>query len=373
LAERASPELGQPPGHHRRRTALRRRVRDHWTPAAERGNLPTTRDIEVRIISEKAIIAREPGGPEVLDWIDRDPGTPQEGEVLVRHSAVGLNFIDTYFRSGLYPWPGEVLVPGGEAAGVVEAVGPGVEGLKAGDRVAYTTPNGACCTARVIAADRVVPLPEGVSDEIAASVMLKGLTAHYLMTSSYRVSEGDTVLVHAAAGGVGLLLGQWLKARGVRAIGTAGSPEKVELALSHGYAQVIDYRAGDFVEPVKQATDGAGVAAVYDSVGRDTWRGSLACLRPRGTLVCFGQSSGPIEGFGMADLAKGSYFATRPSLFHHIADRGELRARASELFAAIADGTLTPRISQRWKLSETAEAHRALEGRQTTGASVLLP
>ena len=324
-------------------------------------------------MSEKAIIAREPGGPEVLDWVEWEIQPPAEGEVLVRHTAVGLNFIDTYFRSGTYPWPGEVLVPGGEAAGIVEALGPGVEGLKLGDRVAYTTPNGACCTARVMPADRLVSLPDGVSDEIAASVMLKGLTAHYLMNDSFRVSEGDTLLVHAAAGGVGLLLGQWLKARGVRALGTAGGPEKGALALAHGYDQVIDYRAGDFVAPVQEATDNLGVDAVYDSVGRDTWRGSLACLRLRGTLVHFGQSSGPIEGFGMADLAKGSFFATRPTLFHHIAGADELRARAADLFAAIEDGTLTPQIGQRWALSETAEAHRALEGRQTTGASVLLP
>lgn len=322
---------------------------------------------------EHAIIARAPGGPEVLDWVAREPGAPGPGEVLVRHTAVGLNFIDTYFRSGLYPWPDEVLIPGGEAAGIVEAVGDDVHDLTVGERVAYTTPNGACCTARVLPADRVVPLPDGIGDEIAASVMLKGLTAHYLMHDSYPAAAGDTVLVHAAAGGVGLLLGQWLAARGVRAIGTAGGPEKVALAAAHGYDRVIDYRAGDFTDAVMAATDGAGVAAVYDSVGRDTWRGSLSCLRNRGMFVSFGQSSGTLDEFRMSDLAAGSFSANRPVLFHYIATAEDLRRRAADLFAAIADGTLTPQIGQRWPLSETAEAHRALEGRATTGATVLIP
>lgn len=286
---------------------------------------------------------------------------------------MGLNFIDTYFRSGLYPWPGEILIPGGEAAGVVEALGPGVEDLQVGDRVAYTTPNGACCTARVMPADRLVKLPDAVSDEVAASVMLKGLTAHYLIHDSYPATDGDTVLVHAAAGGVGLLLGQWLRAKGVRALGTAGGAEKCELACRHGYDLAIDYRARDFIDPVMEATEGLGVDAVYDSVGRDTWRGSLACLKKRGSFVNFGQSSGAIEGFEFADLAKGSFTATRPVLFDFIAATDELRARAGDLFGAIADSTLTPRVGQRWPLAHTAEAHRALEARETTGASVLIP
>ncbi|MBL3570223.1 quinone oxidoreductase [Rhodovulum sulfidophilum] len=322
---------------------------------------------------DKAIIARAPGGPETLDWVDWTPPAPGPGEVLVRHGAVGLNFIDTYFRSGLYPWPGEILIPGSEAAGRIEAVGPGVEGLPVGQRVAYTTRTGACCTARVLPADRLVPLPDAIPDEIAASIMLKGLTAQYLMTSSFPVREGQTVLVHAAAGGVGLLLGQWLAAKGVRAIGTAGGPEKTALARAHGYAEVIDYRAGDFVAPVMAATDGLGVDAVYDSVGQDTWRGSLACLKPRGMFVSFGQSSGLPDGFRLSDLAKGSLSATRPVLFDFIADPAELRTRAAELFAAVAEGTLTPRVGKTWPLAETAEAHRALESRATTGATVLLP
>ncbi|PTW41662.1 quinone oxidoreductase family protein [Rhodovulum kholense] len=322
---------------------------------------------------DKAIIARAPGGPEALDWVDWTPPAPGHGEVLVRHGAVGLNFIDTYFRSGLYPWPGEILIPGSEAAGRIEAVGSGVEGLTVGQRVAYTTRTGACCTARVLPADRLVPLPDAIPDEIAASIMLKGLTAQYLMTSSFPVREGQTVLVHAAAGGVGLLLGQWLAAKGVRAIGTAGGPEKTALARAHGYAEVIDYRAGDFVAPVMAATDGLGVDAVYDSVGQDTWRGSLACLKPRGMFVSFGQSSGLPDGFRLSDLAKGSLSATRPVLFDFIADPAELRTRAAELFAAVAEGTLTPRVGKTWPLAETAEAHRALESRATTGATVLLP
>ncbi|MBN2907191.1 MAG: quinone oxidoreductase [Rhodobacteraceae bacterium] len=322
---------------------------------------------------QKAIIARRPGGPEVLEWADVELPAPGPGEVLVRHTAVGLNFIDTYFRSGLYPWPGEVLIPGGEAAGVIEALGAGVEGLHVGDRVAYTTPNGACCTARTLPADRLVSLPGAVSDEVAASVMLKGLTAHYLIHSSFAVERGQTVLVHAAAGGVGLLLGQWLAEKGVRAIGTAGGPEKVALALAHGYDTVIDYRADDFVAPVMAATEGAGVDAVYDSVGRDTWRGSLKCLKKRGMFVNFGQSSGTLDDFRISDLAPGSFSANRPVLFDYIASPEELRARAADLFAAIADGTLTPRVGQRWALSDTAQAHRALEGRQTTGATVLVP
>lgn len=322
---------------------------------------------------DHAIIAREPGGPEVLDWVEWEVHAPEPGEVLVRHTAVGLNFIDTYFRSGLYPWPGDILIPGGEAAGVVAALGAGVEGFKRGDRVAYTTPNGACCTARAIPADRLVKLPDAIPDEIAASVMLKGLTAHYLIHDSYRVRDGDTVLVHAAAGGVGLLLGQWLAASGVRAIGTAGGPDKVELAQAHGYDAVIDYRAGDFVDAVMAATGGDGVDAVYDGVGRDTWRGSLACLKKRGCFVNFGQSSGTLDEFRISDLARGSLTATRPVLFDFIADAGELRARSAALFEAIVGGALTPRVGQTWPLADTAEAHRALEGRQTTGATVLLP
>lgn len=319
-----------------------------------------------------AMTVPAPGGPELFEKRPIAPPAPGPGEALVRHTAVGLNFIDVYHRSGLYPWAVERdLVPGSEAAGVVEAVGPGVQGLTPGDRVAYTHPLGAYATARVLPADRLVPIPDGVSDEQAASLMLKGLTAHYLLHATFKVEPGMAVLVQAAAGGVGLLLGQWLAALGATAIGTAGGPDKAALARAHGYTEVIDYRAQDFVAPVRALTGGVHVA--YDGVGRDTWRGSLACLRTRGAFVSFGQASGPIEGFGLGDLAKGSFTACRPVLFHYIADPGELRARAADLFAAVAAGVLTAEVRQRLPLAEAARAHRDLEARRTTGATVLIP
>lgn len=319
-----------------------------------------------------AMTVPAPGGPELFEKRPLAPPAPGPGEALVRHTAVGLNFIDVYHRSGLYPWAvARDLVPGSEAAGVVEAVGPGVAGLAPGDRVAYTHPLGAYATARVLPADRLVPIPDGVTDEQAASLMLKGLTAHYLLHSTFKVEPGMAVLVQAAAGGVGLLLGQWLAALGATAIGTAGGADKAALARAHGYTEVIDYRAQDFVEPVRALTGGVHVA--YDGVGRDTWRGSLACLRSRGAFVSFGQASGPIEGFGLGDLAKGSFTACRPVLFHYIADPAELRARAADLFAAVAAGVLTAEVRQRLPLAEAARAHRDLEARRTTGATVLIP
>ncbi len=319
-----------------------------------------------------AMTVPAPGGPELFEKRPFAPPAPGPGEALVRHTAVGLNFIDVYHRSGLYPWAVERdLVPGSEAAGVVEAVGPGVAGLAPGDQVAYTHPLGAYATARVLPADRLVPIPDGVTDEQAASLMLKGLTAHYLLHAAFKVEPGMAVLVQAAAGGVGLLLGQWLAALGATAIGTAGGPDKAALARAHGYTEVIDYRAGDFIEPVRALTGGVHVA--YDGVGRDTWRGSLACLRTRGAFVSFGQASGPIEGFGLGDLAKGSFTACRPVLFHYIADPAELRARAADLFAAVAAGVLTAEVRQRLPLAEAARAHRDLEARRTTGATVLIP
>ncbi|HRO10306.1 quinone oxidoreductase [Amaricoccus sp.] len=323
---------------------------------------------------EYAIVATQPGGPDRLEKRAIAAPVPGPGEALVRHTAIGLNFIDVYHRSGLYPWPVERdLVPGSEAAGVVESVGDGVAAVAPGDRVAYTIPFGAYATLRTIAADRLVKVPDGISDEDAASLMLKGLTAQYLIHSTFRVEPGMTVLVQAAAGGVGLLLGQWLAARGATAIGTAGGPEKVALAAAHGYAHVVDYHAEDFAARVRALTGGQGVHVVYDSVGRDTWRGSLACLRPRGTFVCFGQSSGVIEGFGVPDLAKGSFSACRPSLFHYVATPEELRARAADLFAAVGSGALRAGVRQRHPLGQVAEAHRDLEARRTTGATVLLP
>lgn len=242
-----------------------------------------------------------------------------------------------------------------------------------GDRVAYVMRTGAYCTARVVPAERLVPVPDGVSDEVAASVMLKGLTTHYLLHSSFPVQAGQTALVHAAAGGVGLLMGQWLRILGARAIGTAGGPDKCALARQHGFDTVIDYSAGDFVPQVMAATDGRGVEVVYDSVGRDTWRGSLKCLKKRGMFVCFGQSSGVMDEFRFSDLAAGSFSANRPTLFDYIADRGELLARAEAMFAHIGAGRLRVRIDQRFALTDAASAHRALEGRATTGATVLIP
>jgi NADPH2:quinone reductase len=326
-------------------------------------------------MSDYAMVAPAPVGPETLERRAIATPTPGPGEALVRHAAIGLNFIDVYHRSGLYPWPVERdLVPGSEGAGVVEAVGEGVTEVAPGDRVGYTFPLGAYATARVVRADRLVKLPAGVSDEVAATIMLKGLTAQYLIHSTFRVEAGMTVLVQAAAGGVGLILGQWLAAKGATAIGTAGGPQKVALAQAHGYAHVIDYRAADFTAEVKALTGGQGVHVVYDSVGRDTWRGSLACLRPRGMFVVFGQSSGLIEGFTLGDLAAGgSLSACRPSLFHYIATRAELEARAADLFAAIESGAVRAEVRQRFALGEAAAAHRALEARDTLGASVLIP
>ena len=308
-----------------------------------------------------------------MELVEQAPGTPGPGEVLLRQSAIGVNFIDVYFRSGLYPWPGKTLIPGAEAAGVVEAVGPGVEEFSVGDKAAYVLPNGAYRTARVVPAERLLKLPEGIAPRHIAGAMLKGLTAQYLVTASYVVRPGDTVLVHAAAGGVGLLLGQWLKALGARAIGTAGSAEKAKLALAHGYSDVINYREADFAEAVADLTGGAGCAAVYDSVGQDTWRGSLACLRPRGMFVSFGQSSGMIEGFQIADLAKGSLSANRPVLFDYIATRADLEERAGDLFARILDGALKLDIARTLPLAQAGEAHADLEARRTVGSTVLIP
>jgi len=321
----------------------------------------------------KAMLLGAPGGPDALSLQDVADAAPGTGEVAVRHTAIGVNFIDTYYRSGLYAWPETPLVVGAEAAGVVESLGDGVTGLAIGDRVAYTTPLGAYRERRLIAADRLVKLPDAISDEIAATVMLKGLTVQYLVTSTFAVKPGDVVLVHAAAGGVGLIMGQWLKALGAMAIGTAGSPEKVELARAHGYDHVVDYRSDDFVETVRSVTDGRGCDVVYDSVGRDTWAGSLKCLKKRGMFVSFGQSSGPIEGFQLSMLAQGgSLSAARPMLFHFIEEKVELERRAADLFGRLASGEIRTEVRQRFALSDAANAHRALEGRRTTGASVLM-
>ncbi len=323
----------------------------------------------------KAVRIHAHGGPEALIYEDADPGRPGPGQVLVRHAAIGLNFIDVYFRTGLYPAPnGLPLVPGGEAAGVVTELGEGVTGLKAGDRVAYTVPTGAYAEERVIAADRLVKVPGGVSDEQAAATMLKGLTAEYLLRRTFAVKPGDVILFHAAAGGVGLIAGQWAKSLGATVIGTAGSADKLALAKAHGYDHVINYRDGDFVAAVKEITGGRLCDVVYDSIGKDTFPGSLDCLKPRGMFVSFGQSSGPIPPFAMSLLSqKGSLYATRPTLFTYIAKRDELEAAAAALFGVISDGTVDVVINQRYKLADVGKAHADLEARRTTGATVLIP
>lgn len=319
------------------------------------------------------LVARAPGGPEVMEWVDLPTPAPGPGAVLVAQTAVGVNFIDVYFRSGLYPWPPGPMIPGAEASGVVEAVGAGVTGLRPGDQVAYILPHGAYRSHRVVPADRLVRLPKGIDPVAIAGALLKGLTAQYLVTSSYAVKAGDTVLVHAAAGGVGLILGQWLRVLGVRAIGTAGTPEKVALALAHGYDHVINYRTEDFAAVVAELTGGAGCAAVYDSVGADTWRGSLKCLRRRGMFVNFGQSSGTIRDFALSDLAAGgSLSANRPVVFDYIADRAELLERAGDLFARLLNGSIRLDVANTRPLREAAAAHTALEARQTTGSTILI-
>ncbi|MEI4471374.1 quinone oxidoreductase family protein [Frigidibacter sp. MR17.24] len=321
-----------------------------------------------------AMRAEEPGGPEVLRRVAIDRPVPGPGELLIRHTAIGLNFIDVYFRTGTYPWPpGPGLVTGSEGAGVVEAIGPGVTGIEPGQRIAYTVPNGAYATHRILPAAMAVPLPDDIPDRIAAAVMLKGLTAHYLIHHSYPAQPGETVLVHAAAGGVGLIAGQWLALRGVRAIGTAGGPEKCALAAAHGYAETIDYKATDFAAEVTRLTGGTGVAAVYDSIGADTVLRSLDCLATFGTLVMFGQSSGAPDQFRISHLARGSLRLTRPTLFHHAARRDWLLEASAEMFALIRSGGLKIRIDRDLPLAEVAQAHRLLESRQTTGSSVLIP
>lgn len=322
-----------------------------------------------------SIVARNPGGLDTLYKSEFQPHAPKKGEVLLRQTAIGVNFLDVYFRSGLYPWPVEKdLVLGSEAAGVIEEVGAGVTRFKPGDRVAYTIPNNAYTSHRVIDAAHLVALPDTVSDEQAAASVLKGLTAYYLINDSFPAQAGQTVLFHAAAGGVGLLAGQWLAERGVTTIGTAGGPEKCDIASNTGrYTHVIDYKSDDFVSRVREITDGAGVAAVYDSIGADTYPGSLDCLSLFGTLVCFGQSSGPAAGFKIPDLAAGSFRLTRPVLYHFTQDAAWLEQASKELFGMIGSGRIKIAVNQTFPLEEAAEAHRRLEARETTGCTILLP
>ena len=319
-----------------------------------------------------AMAAATPGGTEVIRRIEIGEITPAAGEVVIAHEAIGVNFIDIYIRTGAYPWPVDKdLILGSEGAGTVTAVGAGVTHLAVGDRVGYTLPNGAYATQRAINANMVVKLPDAIAADIAAAIMLKGLTVAYLLTRSYQVKAGDTVLFHAAAGGVGLLAGQWMKALGATTIGTAGGAEKCALARANGYDHVIDYRSDDFEAEVMKITDGAGVNAVYDSVGRDTMAKSLACTRRHGTVVHFGQSSGPYDDFQIKELAAGSLYLTRPTLFHFATERDWLESASADMFAKVADGTLKVSINKRAPLEDVAAVHEALAARQTTGCTVL--
>lgn len=317
----------------------------------------------------------EVGGPEVLRYENVEVGSPGPGQVLLRQTAVGLNFIDVYFRTGLYPPPQLPFVPGLEAAAVVEALGDGVRDLQVGQRVAYASPPiGAYAERRLMPADRLVALPEGISDEQAAAMMLKGMTAQYLLRRTYRVQSGQTVLFHAAAGGVGLIACQWAKHLGATVIGTVGSEAKADLARAHGCAHVIRYDREEVVARVREITGGKGVPVVYDSVGQATFERSLECLAPMGMLVSFGQSSGKIPPVDLGILSqKGSLYVTRPTLMTYTAERADLVASANELFDVVQRGAVRIEINQRFPLRDAAEAHRALEGRRTTGSTLLLP
>jgi NADPH:quinone reductase len=321
----------------------------------------------------KAIVVEKFGGPEVMQLREREIPAPGPGQLLVRQHAIGVNFIDVYRRTGLYQVE-LPSVPGMEGAGIVEAAGTGVREPRPGDRVAYALVPGTYAEAVVVPADRAVPLPGRVTFEQAAAAMLQGMTAHYLALDTYPVRKGDTVLVHAAAGGVGLLLVQLIRMRGGRVIATVSTPEKAELARAAGADQLILYTEKDFVDEVKRMTAGRGVQAVYDSVGRTTFLKSLECLAPRGVMVSFGQSSGPVEPIAPALLsAKGSLFLTRPTLGHYIADAASLRRRARDVLGWVARGRLSLRIGATFNLQEAAEAHRLLESRATTGKVLLLP
>jgi NADPH:quinone reductase len=323
----------------------------------------------------KAIRIHETGGPDVLRYEDFEPGRPGKGEALIRHTAIGLNFLDCYFRSGLYPSPaGLPFTPGNEAAGEVLEVGEGVDWVRPGDRVAYVGPLGAYSERRVIPADRLVRLPDGISDEEAAGMMLKGMTSEYLLRRTYAVKPGDTVLYHAAAGGVGLIFGQWAASLGVTLIGTVGSAEKAELAKAHGYQHVINYREQNFAEAVAEITKGRKCDVIYDSVGKDTFDGSLDSLKVRGMLVSFGQSSGTVPPFNPGILAqKGSLYLTRPTLLTYAAKRDDMVRSAQALFDVVKSGAVKIEVNQRYKLADAAQAHRDLEGRKTTGSTILIP
>ncbi len=318
-----------------------------------------------------AILVRQPGGPEQLVWEEVEAGDPGPGQIRMRQKAIGLNFIDVYHRSGQYPQP-QPFIPGVEGAGVVESVGSDVEGLKPGDRVAYAGPIGGYAEVRLIAADRLVKLPDDISDEQAAAMMLQGMTVDMLIRLVWPLHKGDTILIHAAAGGVGLIMCQWAAALGATVIGTVSNEEKAELARAHGCHHPIIYSQQDFVAEVDRLTDGKKLPVVYDSIGRETFLRSLDCLQKRGLMVSFGQASGPVEPFSLRLLAqKGSLYLTRPTLFDYIATREELERSAASLFDAVRSGKVKIDIGQHFPLSQAAEAHRALEARKTVGSTIL--
>ena len=321
-----------------------------------------------------AIRFHKTGGPEVLVWEEVQVGNPGPGEARIRHTAVGLNFVDIYNRSGLYP----VQLPsglGGEAAGVVEEVGPGVTDLKPGDRVAYgSAPLGAYAEQRLIPADRLIKLPDGIDDKTAAAMMLKGLTVQYLIRQTYRVKAGDTILLHAAAGGIGLILGQWAKHLGATVLGTVSNDEKAKLAKAHGCAHTIIYTREDFAKRVDEITQGKKVPVVYDSVGKDTFTRSLEALRPLGLMVTYGNSSGPVPAFAPLELSRrGSLFLTRPTLDHYLPTAPALASAVRELFGVVKSKQVKIHVGQTYALKDAAQAHRDLESRKTTGSTVLVP
>lgn len=321
----------------------------------------------------QAIVVEKTGGPEVLQVADRDAGQPGAGQLLIRQSAIGVNFVDTYQRSGLYPVT-TPFVPGNEGVGTILAIGAGVSGFAVGQRVTYQGQVGAYAAERLLPADRAILVPDGIPDETVAAMMLKGMTAYYLLFKTTQVGPGQTVLYHAAAGGVGLIACQWAAALGALVIGTAGSAEKLALAKANGCDAVINYRTEDFVARVKDLTGGKGVDVVYDGVGKDTFEKSLDCLRPRGLMVSFGNASGVVSVPDLGILSrKGSLYVTRPTAAHYFAKHEDMLEGANALFNAVRDGTVKISVSQRFALADARKAHEALEGRQTTGSIVLVP
>lgn len=323
----------------------------------------------------QAIMVRTLGGPDVLKIEGITLSAPGPGEVQIRQTAVGVNFIDVYFRTGLYKSAeGLPFIPGKEGAGIVTAVGDNVSTFAVGDRVAYASSDGAYASERNIEISQLIKVPDGITLETAAAMMLKGMTAQYLLNQTFKVGPGTTLLFHAAAGGVGLIAGQWAKALGATVIGTAGSQDKIDLALAHGYDHVINYRSDNFVSQVKEITHGKGVDVVYDSVGKDTYPASLDCIKPRGLWVSFGNSSGPVEGVNIGILAqKGSLFATRPTLYSYVATRAALEACANSLFDVVQSNKVRININQTYALADASKAHADLEARKTSGTTLLIP